>query len=292
MQGRPAPQGRGRGRRQHRGRPGALDALERRVSDSGVRLHALEPSLRKELEDRPPTDGRQEGDERSPLPDRARGRPRVLPGHPFERRPDALPGQQAVEDEAGHAAGQPDRRGPQWKLALHRIGGPRREQHPAVDHRERLAGSHRRPAAQHVLQHRHRHVRLGAHEPEARAPAGQSAADRRDQVVPSAQEESGEEELRTRAGGHREDLPDVPRLRGDGGEPDLRQRGVRLLEGDGRAAAPAEGGLVARALRRILRSVPATRTPTCPAKPLAALKSASRPRGSTPAAPQLFPGHR
>ena len=47
---------------------------------------------------------------------------------------------------------------------------------------KRLAGGDRRPAAQHVLQHRHRHLRLGPHEPEARAPAGQGAADRRDEV--------------------------------------------------------------------------------------------------------------
>ena len=37
------------------------------------------------------------------------------------------------------------------------------EQHPPLDHRERLARSDRRAAAQHVLQHRHRHLRLGAH---------------------------------------------------------------------------------------------------------------------------------
>ena len=39
------------------------------------------------------------------------------------------------------------------------------EQHPPLDHRERLAGSHRGAAAQYVLQHRHRHLRLGAHQP-------------------------------------------------------------------------------------------------------------------------------
>ena len=69
LQSRPAAQGRERVRRQHRGRPGALDALERRLSDTRVRLHAFEPALREELEDRPPADGRQEGHERSPLPD-------------------------------------------------------------------------------------------------------------------------------------------------------------------------------------------------------------------------------
>ena len=80
--------------------------------------------------------------------------------------------------------------------------------------------------------HRHRHLRLGAHQPEARAPEGPGAADRSHEVVPTAPEESWEKELRAWRGGHREDLPDVPRFRGDRGEQDLRQRGVRVLEGD------------------------------------------------------------
>ena len=130
--------------------------------------------------------------------------------------------------------------------------GAGREQHPPLDHRERLAGGDRRPAAQHVLQHRHRDLRLGAHEPEARAPAGQGAADRRHEVVPAPPEEPGEEELRTRAGRHREDLPDVPRFRGNRGEQDLRQRGVRLLESDGGAAAAAGGKSLGTAAERVL----------------------------------------
>ena len=48
-----------------------------------------------------------------------------------------------------------------------------------LDHRERLAGGNRRPAAQHVLQHRHRHLRLGAHQPQAGASPRQGAVDRR-----------------------------------------------------------------------------------------------------------------
>ena len=71
------------------------------------------------------------------------------------------------QDEAGHAAGQPHRGGAQRQLALHRRRGAGREQHPPLDHRKRLAGSHRRPAAQHVLQHRHRDLYLGAEQPQA-----------------------------------------------------------------------------------------------------------------------------
>ena len=39
---------------------------------------------------------------------------------PLQRRPDDVPGQHAQQDEAGHAAGQPHRRGAQRQLALHR----------------------------------------------------------------------------------------------------------------------------------------------------------------------------
>ena len=72
----------------------------------------------------------------------------------------------------------------------------RREQHPPVDHRERLAGGHRRPTPQHVLQHWHRHLRLGPDQPEARAPEGLRPTHRRDPVVHAPQAEPGPEELR------------------------------------------------------------------------------------------------
>ncbi len=88
-------------------------------------------------------------------------------------------------------------------LALHRRRRPGREQHPPLDHRERLARGHRRPAAQHVLQHRHRHLHLGAHQPQARAPPGQGAAHRRHAVVQAAAQEPGQEELRALRRGHR-----------------------------------------------------------------------------------------
>ena len=94
--------------------------------------------------------------------------PEYLAHHPRERRPVDVPGQHAQQDEARHSAGQPDRRSPQRQLPVYRRRRPGREQHPPLDHRERLAGSHRGAAAQHVLQHRHRHLRLGAHQPQGR----------------------------------------------------------------------------------------------------------------------------
>ena len=58
-----------------------------------------------------------------------------------------------------------------------------------LDLRERLAGGHRRPAAQHVLQHRHRHLHLGAQQPQGVAPPGQGAAHRRHPMVPASAQE-------------------------------------------------------------------------------------------------------
>jgi len=43
---------------------------------------------------------------------------------------------------------------------------PGREQHPALDHRERLARSDRRAAPEYVLQHRYRDIHLGPEQPE------------------------------------------------------------------------------------------------------------------------------
>ena len=95
-QGRPAAQGRGRGGRQHRRRPGVLDALQRRLPVARVRLHALQSALRQELEERPGAHGRQGRHQGPALRHRARRRPGVLAHHPLQRRPDAVPGQHAV----------------------------------------------------------------------------------------------------------------------------------------------------------------------------------------------------
>ena len=53
---------------------------------------------------------RQEGHARSPLRDRAWRRPGILPCDAGERRPDAVPREQALQDEAAYAARQPHRR--------------------------------------------------------------------------------------------------------------------------------------------------------------------------------------
>ena len=51
------------------------------------------------------------------------------------------------------------------RFAFHRRCGAGREQHPPLDHRERLARGGRRPTAEHVLQHGHRYLHMGAYEP-------------------------------------------------------------------------------------------------------------------------------
>ena len=112
-------------------------------------------------------------------------------------------------------------------LALHRRRRPGREQHPPLDHRERLARGDRRAAAEHVLQHRHRDLHLGAHEPQAGAPPRQGAADRRDA---SGSSRCARTSARRTASSPTTDiaahLRHVPRLRGDRAVEDLPERGT------------------------------------------------------------------
>jgi type I restriction enzyme M protein len=125
--------------------------------------------------------GRKGRDQGSALHHPARGRCGVFAAHAVERRPDAVPGQHAEQDEARNrpreGARKPHRRGAQRLVAVHRRRRSGREQHSPLDHRKRLARSHRRAAAEHVLQHGHCHLHLGADQPEARAPPGEGAAD-------------------------------------------------------------------------------------------------------------------
>ena len=63
----------------------------------------------------------------------------------------------------------------------------------------------------------------------------------RDAVLCHFGEDAAARELRARRLGHRAHLRHVPRLRGDRGEQDLRQRCLRLLEGDRRAPLRIDG---------------------------------------------------
>ncbi len=55
---------------------------------------------------------------------------------------------------------------------LHRRRRPGRKQHTALAHRERLARSHCRSSAESFLQHRHRHIHMGAQQPQTETPQG------------------------------------------------------------------------------------------------------------------------
>ena len=114
---------------------------------------------------------------------------------------------------------------------------------------------------------------------------GQGAAHRRHAVVQAAAQEPRQEELRAVRRGHRAHLRHVPRLRGDRAVEDLPQRRLRLLEGDGRAAAAAARASTPTAPTRRRRSRRSRRPP-----------SATRPRRrssgrSTRRAPQPDPLH-
>ena len=87
--------------------------------------------------------------------------------------------------------------------------------------------------------HRHRHLCVGADQPQARAPQRQGAADRCHRLAPAAAQESRQEELRVGRRRYRPHLRYLPCLRGERAEQDLRLCRLRLLEGDGRASACA-----------------------------------------------------
>jgi hypothetical protein len=138
-------------------------------------------------------------------------------------------------------ARQPHRRGAQRLVAVHRRRRPGREQHPPLADRERLARSHRRAAAQPLLQHRHRHLRLGAVQPQARAPQGQVQLIDASQWFKPLRKNLGKKNCELAARGHRAHQPHLPRLQGNARVEDLPERRLRLLEGHRRApAAPAQ----------------------------------------------------
>ena len=79
---------------------------------------------------------------------------------------------------------------------------------PPLDHRERLARSRRRPPRPALLQHRHLHLLLGRHQPQAPGTAGQGAARRRPRPVREDAQEPGRE---AQADQRRPDRRDRPR---------------------------------------------------------------------------------
>ena len=118
-----------------------------------------------------------------------------------------------------------------------------RERDPPLDHRERLARGHRRPARPALLQHRHQHLLLDRHQPQAPRAPRQGPARRRARVVRQDAQEPGQQAQRDQRRADRRDHPALRRLRGERAGQDPAQRVVRLPAHHGRtAAAPAVRG--------------------------------------------------
>ena len=167
----------------------------------------------------------------------------ILPGHPLQRRPDAVPRQQALQDEAEHT----------------KLGSRIAEVHNGSSLFTGDAGQGESNIRRWIIENDWLEAIVALplnmfyntgiatyvwvltnRKPVHRARQG--AADRCHRLAPAAPQEPRQEELRARRGRHRPHLRDLPRLRGERAEQDLRQRRLRLLEGDGGAAAPHRAG--------------------------------------------------
>ena len=122
--------------------------------------------------------------------------------------------------------------------AVHRRRRLGREQHPPLDHRERLARGDRGAARPALLQHRHQHVLLDRDQPQAAGAPGQGAAHRRDGLQPEDAQEPRQQAQRAQRRAHRRDHAHLRRVRRGRALQDLRQRGLRLPQ-DHRGATAA-----------------------------------------------------
>ena len=118
---------------------------------------------------------------------RGRGRePRLR--RPLRRRPAAhqrrlLP-LSAAHDQQDEARRLAPGHGLERLAAVHRRRRLGREQHPPLDHRERLARGDRGAARPALLQHRHQHVRVDRDQPQTARTPRQGPADRRHGLQP------------------------------------------------------------------------------------------------------------
>ena len=160
-----------------------------------VRLHARKSALRR-------------GMEAAAAPYRARaGHPRVRRtlrrrAAEDQRRLAAVLAAHAVKDAApqrGRRWRQPNRHRLQRLAPVHRRRWQRREQHPPVDHRARLAGGNRGVARSALLQHRHLNLCVGADESQGAPAEGQGAAHRRAPLLREDAQEPREQAQRALA---------------------------------------------------------------------------------------------
>ena len=191
---------------------------------------------------------------------RACRRPRILARHPVERRADAVPRQHAVEDEARHQARQPHRRGPQ-RLSLFTGDAGQGESNIRrwIIENDWLEAIVALPLNMFYNTGIATYIWVLTN----RKPAHRSG---KVQLIDATawfkplRKNLGKKNCELSEDGHRAHLRHVPGVRGDRAVEDLRQRRIRLLEGDGRAAAaPARASTpsaVVPAPRRSRRSRP------------------------------------
>jgi type I restriction enzyme M protein len=242
LQGRPAAEGRGRAGGQHRGRPGALDPGQRRLPVPRVRLHAQQPALWQELEDRPGAHGRQgktgikdprfviehAGDPEYSLITRSSDGQMLFLANLLSKMKRATPlGSRIAEVHNGSSlftgdAGQGESNIRRWIIENDWL-----EAIVALP----LNMFYNTGIATYIWV-------LTNRKPEHRGPG---PAHRRHPVVSAPAQEPRQEELRAVRGGHPAHLRHLPRLRGDRAVQDLPQRRLRLLEGHGRAPAADQG---------------------------------------------------
>ena len=196
------------------------------------------------------------------------------PGLPRDqRRLVPVPPAHDLEDEAGSrraARGSPSSSTARRCSPAARA---RASRDPPLDHRERLARGHRRPARPALLQHRHLDLLLDRHQPQAARAAGQGAARRRPRVL---HEDAQEPRREAQGDQRRADRRDHPPLR--------RVRGERAGRRSSATSSSASSGSPSSA-----RSASATRSTTRRAGLLASSKAYAKLAEAEPGAPHERP---
>ncbi len=151
--------------------------LRGRLRRRDVRLPPRQSAVRRRVEE-----GR-EGDQGRAREAKGFGGPVRCRAPADQRRLVPLPPAHDLEDEARRRRAAPGSRSS--STARRCSPGPpvRGERDPAVDHRERLAGSRRRPARPALLQHGHLHLLLGRHQPQGTGAPRQGSAGRCPRVL-------------------------------------------------------------------------------------------------------------
>ncbi len=160
--------------------------------------------------------GMEEDPEGDPAGARAGGLQRSLRSRPAARQRwfAAVPDAPDFQDATDQGRRQSLWHCPERLAPVHRQRGQRGKRDSPLRAGERFTGSHHRFADRHVLQHGHQHLHLDRDQPQARAPQGQSAVDRRQQHVAEDAKESRQQTQGIERRPHRRDHSSVRRLPG------------------------------------------------------------------------------